>query len=82
MSKFSTVSLFSGLNDLNDVTLDPRYANICGYTDADLDLERRARRGDRPEPARRRRPGVPALHRFKQFFLALTGFLLTSVNSC
>ena len=37
VSKFSEVHLFSGLNNLNDITLDPRYANICGYTDADLD---------------------------------------------
>ena len=33
----SKVSLFSGLNNLNDITLDPRYSAICGYTDADLD---------------------------------------------
>ena len=33
----SKVSLFSGLNNLRDITLDPRYAGICGYTDADLD---------------------------------------------
>ncbi|MYA23773.1 MAG: ATP-binding protein, partial [Gemmatimonadetes bacterium] len=31
------VSLFSGLNNLKDITLDPRYSAICGYTDADLD---------------------------------------------
>ena len=37
MSKFSKVSLFSGLNNLKDITLDPRYSAICGYTDADLD---------------------------------------------
>ena len=37
VSKFSKVSLFSGLNNLKDITLDPRYASICGYTDADLD---------------------------------------------
>ena len=34
--KFSTAGLFSGLNNLIDITLDPRYAAICGYTDADL----------------------------------------------
>ena len=28
---------FSGLNNLIDITLDPRYSAICGYTDADLD---------------------------------------------
>ena len=37
VSKFSKVSLFSGLNNLKDVTLDPRYSAICGYTDVDLD---------------------------------------------
>ena len=37
VSKFSRVSLFSGLNNLKDITLDPRYSAICGYTDADLD---------------------------------------------
>ena len=37
VSKFSKVSLFSGLNNLIDITLDPRYSAICGYTDADLD---------------------------------------------
>ena len=37
VSKFSKVSLFSGLNNLKDITLDPRYSAICGYTDQDLD---------------------------------------------
>ena len=37
VSKFSKVSLFSGLNNLKDITLDPRYSAICGFTDADLD---------------------------------------------
>ena len=37
VSKFSKVSLFSGLNNLIDITLDPVYSSICGYTDADLD---------------------------------------------
>ena len=37
VSKFSKVSLFSGLNNLNDITLDPRYSAICGYTEVDLD---------------------------------------------
>ena len=30
-------SLFSGLSNLRDITLDPRYSTICGYTEADLD---------------------------------------------
>ncbi len=37
VSKFSKVSLFSGLNNLKDITLDARYATICGYTDQDID---------------------------------------------
>ena len=37
VSKFSKVSLFSGLNNLKDITLDPRFAAICGYTESDLD---------------------------------------------
>ena len=37
VSKFSKVSLFSGLNNLIDLTLMPRYATICGYTESDLD---------------------------------------------
>ncbi len=37
VSKFSKVSLFSGLNNLKDITLDARYSDICGYTDFDVD---------------------------------------------
>lgn len=37
VSKFSKVSLFSGLNNLKDITLDERYSALCGYTDADVD---------------------------------------------
>ena len=37
VSMFSKVSLFSGLNNLKDISLDPRFATICGYTDADID---------------------------------------------
>ncbi len=36
VSKFSKVSLFSGLNQLQDITLDRRFATICGYTQQDL----------------------------------------------
>ncbi len=36
VSKFSKVSLFSGLNNLTDITLDPRYAAICGYTEPEM----------------------------------------------
>ncbi|PWR00616.1 ATP-binding protein [Leucothrix pacifica] len=37
VSKFSQVSLFSGLNNLFDITLDPDYSSLCGYTDHDID---------------------------------------------
>lgn len=37
VSKFSKVSLFSGLNNLEDMTLDKRFSSICGYTDYDVD---------------------------------------------
>ena len=37
VSMFSKVSLFSGLNNLRDISLDPRYGTICGYTEGDLD---------------------------------------------
>ena len=37
VSKFSKVSLFSQLNNLTDLTLDPVYSSICGYTEGDLD---------------------------------------------
>jgi hypothetical protein len=37
VSKFSKVSLFSGLNNLNDITIVPLYSAICGYTEHDLD---------------------------------------------
>ena len=37
VSKFSKVSLFSGLNNLTDITLDAQFSALCGYTDADVD---------------------------------------------
>ncbi|WP_416137031.1 ATP-binding protein [Halomonas sp. HK25] len=37
VSKFSKVSLFSGLNNLRDITLSEPYSSICGYTDEDID---------------------------------------------
>ena len=37
VSKFSKVSLFSDLNNLIDLTLNPAYAAVCGYTESDLD---------------------------------------------
>ena len=37
VSNFSKVSLFSGLNNLRDITVSSEYSAICGYTEADLD---------------------------------------------
>ena len=37
VSKFSKVSLFSGLNQLNDITIDEEYSTICGYTQRELE---------------------------------------------
>ena len=36
VSKFSKLNLFSGLNNLEDITLNREYAQICGYTHEDL----------------------------------------------
>ncbi len=37
VNQFSKASIFSGLNNLTDITIDPRYSAICGYTEEDLD---------------------------------------------
>ena len=37
VSKFSKVSLFSGLNNLEDITVSPKYSALCGYTETDLE---------------------------------------------
>ena len=37
VSKFSKVNLFSGLNNLLDITIDPVYSSVCGYSEDDLD---------------------------------------------
>ncbi|MFP4259192.1 MAG: AAA family ATPase [Desulfovermiculus sp.] len=37
VSKFSKVSLFSGLNNLKDITIDKRYSALCGYTQQELE---------------------------------------------
>jgi hypothetical protein len=38
VSKFSKVSLFSGLNNLKDITLHAPFSSLCGYTENDLDV--------------------------------------------
>jgi hypothetical protein len=37
VTKFSKVNLFSGLNQLKDITISKFYSSICGYTDKDLE---------------------------------------------
>lgn len=37
VSKFATVSIFSGLNNLEDITLNENFATLCGYTQNDLE---------------------------------------------
>ena len=37
ITKFSKVSIFSDLNNLNDISRDRDYASICGITDAEVD---------------------------------------------
>jgi hypothetical protein len=37
VSKFSKVSIFSDLNHLTDLTLDKKYAALCGYTQEELE---------------------------------------------
>jgi len=38
ITKFTKTSIFSGLNNLNDITLDECYANICGILPKELDI--------------------------------------------
>jgi len=37
VSKFSKTSIFSKLNNITDISLVPKYADICGYTQTDLE---------------------------------------------
>ncbi|MEA1921719.1 MAG: AAA family ATPase, partial [Pseudomonadota bacterium] len=37
VSKFAKMNLFSGLNNLQDITLNLDYATICGYTHAEVE---------------------------------------------
>lgn len=39
VNKFSKVNIFSGINNLKDITLDEKYAHICGYTQEDLETD-------------------------------------------
>ncbi|MDR0867740.1 MAG: ATP-binding protein, partial [Planctomycetota bacterium] len=37
VTKFAQVSIFSDLNHLKDLTLDPRYADLCGWTQEEVE---------------------------------------------
>jgi hypothetical protein len=37
VSQFSGLSIFSGLNNLNNITMDNKYGGICGYTQEELE---------------------------------------------
>ena len=37
VTKFSHLSIFSGLNNLNDITLDENYAALCGFTQKEME---------------------------------------------
>ncbi len=37
VSKFAKAGVFSGLNNLNDITYDEQYSTICGYTQQELE---------------------------------------------
>jgi hypothetical protein len=37
VSKFAKVSVFSGMNNLTDISLDKRYATLCGVTQQELE---------------------------------------------
>lgn len=37
VTRFSKMTIFSGLNNLNDISLDDRYSDICGITEEELD---------------------------------------------
>lgn len=59
VTRFSKVSIFSDLNNLNDISLNPAFQTICGITDEEIDsyfsdsVEQLAKNmGERPEKAR------------------------------
>ena len=38
VSMFSKAGVFSGMNNPQNISMDPQFAGICGYTDEELDL--------------------------------------------
>ncbi len=39
VSKFSKASIFSGLNNIEDISLNPNFGTICGYTQENIENE-------------------------------------------
>lgn len=39
VTKFAKSGIFSNLNNLNDITLDAQYADLCGYTQHDIETK-------------------------------------------
>ncbi|MDR2616942.1 MAG: AAA family ATPase [Endomicrobium sp.] len=39
VSQFSGLSIFSGLNNLNNITMNSKYGSICGYTQEELERD-------------------------------------------
>ncbi len=37
VSRFGRISVFSGLNNLDDISMDPRYPTVCGITEGEID---------------------------------------------
>ncbi|RKX84289.1 MAG: AAA family ATPase [Spirochaetes bacterium] len=37
VTKFAKISVFSGLNNLTDLTMESNYSDLCGYTEDELD---------------------------------------------
>ena len=46
ISKFSKANIFSGLNNISDISLMKRYGNICGYTQKNIENEFKEYWGD------------------------------------
>ena len=59
ISKFSKVSIFSGLNNLEDISLQPQYNAICGITEKELYAYFE---GSMEEMARSENVGVDEIH--------------------
>ncbi|MEA1910846.1 MAG: AAA family ATPase, partial [Spirochaetota bacterium] len=38
VTKFAKISVFSGLNNLTDLTMEKAYSDLCGYTEEEMDL--------------------------------------------